>query len=98
MYHAPVTLDPDQHDPDSGDVLEDPVVTLVGLPRADREGEQLQGLIEDAVDEVLDSLPKAKRRDGGLVREAVRRGVRGNVDVAWGKKPAVIVHVVHVSD
>jgi ribonuclease J len=83
---------------DSGDVLEDPAITLLGLPRADREGEELQGVIEDAVDEVLDGLPKPKRRDGGLVREALRRAVRGSVDIAWGKKPAVIVHVVHVSD
>ena len=33
------------------------------------------------------------RRDAGLVREAVRRAVRGEIDAAWGKKPPTIVHV-----
>jgi hypothetical protein len=28
----------------------------------------------------------------------VRRAVRAEIDMAWGKKPATIVHVVHVSD
>jgi ribonuclease J len=50
------------------------------------------------VDQALDSLPKAKRRDPGLVRESVKRAVRSAVDIAWGKKPTTIVHVTHVSD
>jgi ribonuclease J len=83
---------------DNGDVLEDATVTLVGLPEADAGGERLQGIVEDAVDKALDSLPKPRRRDAGLVQEAVRRAVRGEIDVAWGKKPPVIVHVMHVSD
>ena len=47
---------------------------------------------------MLDTLAKAKRRDPGLVAEAVRRAVRAEIDKAWGKKPACIVHVTHVSD
>jgi ribonuclease J len=83
---------------DSGDVLEDATVTLVGLPDTDAGGQRLQGIVEDAVDEALDSLPKPRRRDAGLVREAIRRAVRAEIDAAWGKKPPVIVHVLHVSD
>ena len=83
---------------DSGDVLEDPTVSLLGLPAADKEGERLHGILEEAVDEALDSLPKPRRREAGLVREAVRRALRAEVDVAWGKKPLAIVHVTHVSD
>jgi len=83
---------------DSGDVLEDPAVTLFGLPARSTGGEPLGGLVEDAVDDALDSLAKAKRRDAGLVRETVRRAVRSTVDIAWGKKPSAIVHVTHVSD
>jgi ribonuclease J len=83
---------------DSGDVLEDPEVTLVGLPAQDSDGEKLQGILEETLDEVLDSLPKAKRRDAGAVREAARRAVRSAVDAAWGKKPTTIVHITHVSD
>ena len=83
---------------ESGDVLEDPTVALLGIPEADAEGELLRGLVEDAVDDALDDLPKPRRREAGLVREAVRRAVRSAVDAAWGKKPQTIIHVTHVSD
>ena len=83
---------------DSGDVLEDPLVMLVGLPEGATGGEPFRKIVESAVDDALDALPKPKRRDAGLVQEAVRRAVRAEIDMAWGKKPATIVHVVHVSD
>ncbi len=83
---------------DSGEVLEDPTVALSGVPEADAEGEAFSALVEEAVDEALDSLSKAKRKNPEAVRDAVRRSVRGEVDVAWGKKPITIVHVTHVSD
>ncbi len=83
---------------DNGEVLEDPSVALSGLPDTDVEGEALRAIAEQAVDDALDGLSKAKRRDAGLVREAVRRAVRNGIDTAWGKKPQTIVHVTHVSD
>jgi ribonuclease J len=83
---------------DSGDVLEDPTIALLGVPAADADGDTLQSIVEDAVDEALDSLPKPRRRDAGLVREAVRRNVRAEVDIVWGKKPPTVIHVTHVSD
>ncbi|MGH6924272.1 MAG: ribonuclease J, partial [Propylenella sp.] len=83
---------------DSGDVLEDPSVTLLGLPENDAQGEALRAIAEDAVDEALDSLPKPKRRDAGAVGDAIRRALRGGLEAAWGKKPQTIVHVTHVSD
>ena len=83
---------------DSGDVLEDPTVALLGVPETDAEGAAFREIVEEAVDEALDALPKPRRRDPEVVREAVRRAVRGEIDTAWGKKPQTIVHVVHVSD
>jgi len=83
---------------DSGAVLEDPNVALLGLPEADREGERLRSIVEEAVDDALDGLSKAKRRDPESVRETVRRTIRGEIDAVWGKKPQTIVHVTHVSD
>jgi ribonuclease J len=83
---------------DSGDVLEDPSVTLLGVPDLDAEGTAFREIVEEAVDDALDSLPKPRRRDPEAVREAVRRAVRSGIDAAWGKKPQTIVHVVHVSD
>ncbi len=83
---------------DGGEVLEDPTVALLGLPESDSGGERLRAIVEEAVDDALDGMSKPKRRDADAVREAVRRSVRGEVDAAWGKKPQMIVHVVHVSD
>jgi ribonuclease J len=83
---------------DSGDILEDPSVSLLGVPAADAGGEKLSDVVERAVDDALDRMAKAKRKDAGLVRETVRRTIRGEIDAAWGKKPRVLVHVTHVSD
>jgi ribonuclease J len=83
---------------DSGDILEDPTLALLGVPEVDAEGEALASIAEDAVDDALDGLPKPKRRDANAVREAVRRAVRGAIDAAWGKKAQTIVHITHVSD
>ncbi len=83
---------------DSGDVLEDPRVILLGLPKSDADGESLRTIAEDAVDDALDALPKPKRRDAEEVRQAIRRAVRGEIDAIWGKKPQTVVHVTHVSD
>jgi ribonuclease J len=83
---------------DSGEVLEDPSVALLGVPEADVEGRLLRSRVEDAVDQALDGLPKARRRDAEVVREAVRRAARSEIDQAWGKKPQTFIHVVHVND
>ncbi len=83
---------------DTGDVLEDPVVALLGLPESDAGGELLRAIAEEAVDDALDGMSKPKRRDAEGVRERVRRSVRGEIEAAWGKKPQMIVHVTHVSD
>ncbi len=83
---------------EAGVVLEDPTAVLLGLPDQDAEGAPMLETVLDAVDEALDSLPQPRRRDPGLVREAVRRAIRGTVNATWGKKPATIVHVTHVAD
>jgi len=83
---------------DSGDVLEDPNVALLGIPEVDAEGTSFREIAEEAVDDALDALPKPRRRDAEAVREAVRRAVRGEIETAWGKKPQTIIHVTHVSD
>ncbi len=79
-----------------GEILIDPEVELTGLPLADRDGHAMLERILDAIDEALDSIPKARRRDPEVVRESVRRAVRANVASAWGKKPncAVLISVL----
>jgi ribonuclease J len=83
---------------DSGEVLEDPTVVLIGVPTAAQDGEKLASIAEAAVDEALDSLPKGRRRDATAVRDTVSRTVRSAIEMLWGKRPATVVHVTHVAD
>ena len=46
--------------------------------------------------DILDGLPKAKRRDPETVEKAVDRAIRGTVNEVWGKKPACHVLVIEV--
>ena len=83
---------------DGGEVLEDPTVTLVGIPTMTQDGEKFAAIAEAAVDEALDALRKGKRRDATAVRDSVSRTVRSAVEGIWGKRPATVVHVTHVAD
>ena len=73
---------------DGGDVLEDPIVALIGVPETDAEGAAFREIAEEAVDDALDALPKPRRRDGEAVREAVRRAVRGEIEHGVGEEAA----------
>jgi ribonuclease J len=53
-------------------------------------------VVVNAVDDLLDSLPKPKRRDPDTLSSAVERAVRAEVQRAWGKKPVCKVLVVEV--
>jgi len=79
-----------------GEIATDPEIELTGLPLADRDGRPFQESVMDSVLGALDSIPRARRRDPEVVREAVRRAVRAGVASAWGKKPncAVLVSVL----
>jgi len=79
-----------------GDVAGDPIVDLMGVPAKSRNGEEIADLIADAVGDVLDTLPKPKRRDPEAVENAVVRAIRGKVNEVWGKKPACHVLVIEV--
>jgi ribonuclease J len=85
-----IVLDP------KGNVLADPDIELVGLPRADGGGRPLEDGVMSAVLGTLDSLPRPQKRDPEVVREAVRRAVRAAVRDAWGKKPVCTVFVAVV--
>lgn len=81
---------------DKGDLAGDPIVDAMGLPEKNRQGENILDLIADRVGDILDGLPKGRRRDPDAVETAVHRGVRSAVNEAWGKKPACHVLVVEV--
>ncbi|MFC7400358.1 ribonuclease J [Chelatococcus sp. GCM10030263] len=78
-----------------GEITGDPQISFSGMPAAVSDGEMLE-LIDDAVADVLDGLPRAKRRDPDSVAKAIERAVRAEVQHAWGKKPTCHVHVLAV--
>ena len=79
-----------------GDVELDPEIVLTGLPKTERNGRPLEETVMTAVLGTLDSIPRPRRRDPEVVREAVRRSVRAVVAEAWGKKPVCTVFVAVV--
>jgi ribonuclease J len=79
-----------------GEIAGDPVIDVMGMPSRTRRGEDTADLVADAVAQVLDTLPKPKRRDAEAVENAVERALRGTVNQFWGKKPACHVLVVEV--
>ncbi|MDJ1156761.1 ribonuclease J [Chelatococcus sp. SYSU_G07232] len=81
---------------DKGNIAGDPEIALTGLPPRTRAGEAMDALVSDAVADVLDGLPKAKRRDPDAMAHAVERAVRAEVQHAWGKKPTCHVLVVAI--
>jgi ribonuclease J len=79
-----------------GEVLADPQVILDGVPLEDAEGDRLEEIVLDTIEGTLKSIPAARRRDAEMLREALRRAVRGAVEAAWGKKPIVKIFVAVV--
>ncbi len=78
------------------DFLSDPDVVAFGLPEFDDEGEAIEDALYDAVLGAVESVPRARRKDLDMLREAVRRAVRAAANEAWGKKPVVTVFVTRV--
>lgn len=76
--------------------LGDPELVTFGLPQYDQEGESMEDTLYDAVLGAVESIPRARRKDLEMVRESIRRAVRGTANDAWGKKPIVTVFVTKV--
>jgi ribonuclease J len=79
-----------------GEIAGDPIIDTMGLPEKNQQGKDIADLIADAVGDLLDNLPKAKRRDPEAVENAIVRTVRAAVNQMWGKKPACHVLVIEV--
>ena len=78
------------------DFMGDPEVEPFGLPQFDDEGEDMGDTLYDAVLGAVESIPRARRKDLEMVREAVRRAVRSTANEIWGKKPVVTVFLTKV--
>jgi ribonuclease J len=79
-----------------GDVAGDPDVVIAGLPARTKDGKAMDAIVDEAIFAVLDSLPRALRRDSDATSVAVERAVRNTVRNVWGKRPTVHVLVMEV--
>ena len=80
----------------NGDLTLDPDIMTTGLPTAGLDGRPLEEAVINAVLGTIESVPRRRRRDPEVVREAVRLAVRAAVRDAWGKKPVCSVFVAVV--
>jgi ribonuclease J len=78
------------------DFVADPDLVCYGLPEFDDEGEDMDDGLYDAVLGAVESIPRARRKDLDMLREAVRRAVRSTANAVWGKKPVVTVFVTRI--
>ena len=81
---------------EKGDLVGDPDVMIAGLPERTRDGAGIDALIDSALFETVEGLPRGKRRDPDFVAGAVERSVRNAVNAVWGKRPTVHVLIVEV--
>ncbi len=79
-----------------GELAGDPDVMIEGIPQKLSDGRPMDDLVDAAVFETIDNLPRGRRRDADALANAVERGVRSAVSSVWGKKPKVHVLVVEV--
>ena len=70
-----------------------PAVRTHGLPEADDDGNLIVHPLEAAAVSAVESIPRVRRRDLGIVQESVRRAVRSAARDIWGKKPVMTVFV-----
>ncbi len=81
---------------DRGELAGDVSIGSSGLPPATADGEVFDEVIGETVLQLLESLPKARRRDPDAVVNAVEKAVRAEVQRKWGKKPVCHAHVITV--
>jgi len=79
-----------------GDLSGDPDVIIAGLPARTRQGAGMDEVVDAAIFETFENLPRGKRRDPDAVSTTIERAVRNSVNAAWGKKPQVHVLVIEV--
>jgi ribonuclease J len=81
---------------DKGELADDPAVDLIGIPEKNTKGEPMDDIVFDIVVNVVENLPKARKRDPDAMAESVRRAVRSSLSEHWGKKTMCYVHILQV--
>jgi ribonuclease J len=71
----------------------EPEVDAKGIPAFDANGLDMGERALSAVYNAVESIPRAKRKDPELIRDAVTRSIRAEMKLVWGKKPLCSVLV-----
>ncbi len=79
-----------------GDLAGVPDVVTAGIPGRTSDGTAIGAIVDDALFQTFDHLPRPKRREPDTVSIAIEKAVREAVAAAWGKRPSVHVLVVEV--
>ena len=79
-----------------GDMAGTPDVVTNGLPARTKSGEAMDALVDAALFQTFDNIPRQRRRDADMISTAIEKAVRNAVNAAWGKRPAVHVLVVEI--
>jgi ribonuclease J len=79
-----------------GDLAGVPDVAMAGMPAQTRDGVAIDTIVDDALFQTFDHLPRPKRRDADIVSNAIEKAVRNAIAAVWGKRPMVHVLVVEV--
>jgi ribonuclease J len=81
---------------EQGQLMADPEIEFTGIPETNATGESMSDIVYDVVVEIVENLPRARRRDPDAVAESVSRAVRSTVAREWSKKPICHTHVLTV--
>jgi ribonuclease J len=79
-----------------GDLAGDPDVVIDGVPARIANGKAMDTIVDRAIFDTIDNLPRQRRRDADAVAESVEKAVRSAVRSVWGKRPVVHVLVMTV--
>jgi ribonuclease J len=77
----------------NGEMAAEPEIDVTGVPICDANGIDLGERALSAVYNAVESIPRPKRRDRELIRDAVKRSIRAEMKLVWGKKPICSVLV-----
>lgn len=79
----------------NGRLLADPQVSLLGLEEGKDDEDQRLTLI-DEIEDAVEQLPKASRRDDDSVREAARLALRRTIKAERGKRPLIEIQLIRL--
>src|SRR5581483_1868249 len=64
---------------EKGELAADPEIELSGIPDTNAKGKAMGDLVAEAITEMLESLPRARRRDPDALAESIFKAVRGTL-------------------